>query len=235
MRSTIICGAIAALALTACGRPETKAPDAAARGEDFSGRLIAVGDGFRLDADEELGVVLVYPREDLTVTGPYAAPQQTETGWLLQSNDIALTLMRGACTHDGASYPMRASVTITNSRALEGCAVMRWDRHLLALMPQIDACLAQSPDTRWVTYAGENENGVVTVRLQGDGKSIDCGVTTGVVALADRREDLRIGGEGFAVFVRGPGENPGGECYEAPEVRAANGELLGWMADPEGC
>ena len=36
-------------------------------------------------------------------------------------------------------------------------------------------------------------------------------------------------------FVRAPGENPGGECYQAPEVRDASGALLGWVLDPEGC
>lgn len=37
------------------------------------------------------------------------------------------------------------------------------------------------------------------------------------------------------IFVRAPGQNPGGECYEAPEVHAADGALLGWILDPEGC
>ena len=26
-----------------------------------------------------------------------------------------------------------------------------------------------------------------------------------------------------------------GECYEAEEVRNADGELIGWWADPHGC
>jgi hypothetical protein len=42
-------------------------------------------------------------------------------------------------------------------------------------------------------------------------------------------------GEFLALFVRAPGENPGGECYDAPEVRNADGEVLGWMMDPLGC
>ena len=34
-----------------------------------------------------------------------------------------LTLTPGACTHDGATFPMRASITITNGRPADGCAL----------------------------------------------------------------------------------------------------------------
>jgi hypothetical protein len=47
--------------------------------------------------------------------------------------------------------------------------------------------------------------------------------------------NLHIEDEGKALFIRGEGENPGGDCYVAPEVRDASGALLGWMIDPEGC
>jgi hypothetical protein len=56
-----------------------------------------------------------------------------------------------------------------------------------------------------------------------------------VVALGDRDAALVVDGENAAIFERGPGQNPGGECYEAPEVRDANGLLIGWMLDPQGC
>jgi hypothetical protein len=231
-----------ALALAACGQTAS-APDATPDAEpamtsglDLSGHLVAVGPEFRLDAiPEQNAVVLVYPAYDQTVSAPYAAPQATDTGVLLQSGDITLTLTPGACTHEGAVYPMRATVTTTNGRPADGCALVTWDRHLLELMPQIDACIAASPETNYVRYAGEHD-GAVLVRLSGPTAEIDCRVSAGQAQITPRDGALAVAGDGEALFVRGSGgPNPGGECFEAPEVRGANGELLGWMLDPQGC
>jgi len=125
-----------------------------------------------------------------------------------------------------------------------GCAysdpAVAWDSNLLALIPQIDACIERAPETRHVSYAGARD-GATLVRLQGAERQVDCRVSSPfagdvtVVEIAPRDENLVIAGESTAIFVRSPGENPGGECYEAPEVRDANGTLLGWMLDPEGC
>lgn len=109
-----------------------------------------------------------------------------------------------------------------------------WDAHLLALLPQIDACIVASPDARWISYAGAHD-GATLVRLSGETGAFDCRFDKGAAVVTPRDETLRVDSENAAIFVRGPGENPGGECYEAPEVRGANGELLGWMLDPEGC
>lgn len=238
---------VLALVLAACSPPSPPEPtaepaDLAGGGMDLHGPLIAVGADFRLDAlpDENL-VALVFPGADQTYSGPYAPPQATETGAQLQTGAITLTLTPGACTHEGVTYPMRAHVELASTRSADGCAVVRWDAHLLALMPQIDACIAQSPETRWVTYAADTGEALVTVRLQGVGPSVDCTVPNDDAdprhaTIAPRREDFRPPGDNEALFVRGEGgENPGGECYEAPEVRGANGELLGWMMDPLGC
>jgi hypothetical protein len=107
------------------------------------------------------------------------------------------------------------------------------------MLPYIDACLAKSPDTRWISYAAVAEgSGVVTVRLSGAPGAFDCTAPEHdpeAVQIAPRNAELSFEGEGAAIFVRAPGENPGGECYAAPEVRGANDELLGWMADPDGC
>lgn len=108
-----------------------------------------------------------------------------------------------------------------------------WDRNLIGLMPQIDACLAKSPGARQISYAGEN-GGVTLVRIQGE-NPVDCRVSNGLASISPRNDTLNISGDGDALFVRGPGENPGGECYTAPEVRDASGRVLGWMLDPEGC
>lgn len=126
-----------------------------------------------------------------------------------------------------------------DGRVFGGCAAMRWDYQLIALMPQIDACIARAPETRWVTYAGEQDDGAVLVRFAADGAGFDCTVSLGadpqVARFVPRDETLEVATEHAAIFARGPGDNPGGECYDAPEVRGADGALLGWMMDPMGC
>lgn len=101
-------------------------------------------------------------------------------------------------------------------------------------LPLIDACLALAPDRRVVTI---NPASDITIRLSGEAGDLDCAVpdddpdpsrATVLPALNDLPEDAII-------FVRAPGENPGGECYVAPEVRNEAGELLGWTLDPAGC
>jgi hypothetical protein len=114
-----------------------------------------------------------------------------------------------------------------------------WDRDLLTLMPKIDRCIADARGPRQVSYAGDH-NGITLVRLQGEAP-VDCRVSMQgvgaalVVDIRPRDEALVIDGEDAAIFVRGPGENPGGKCYAAPEIRDGDGVLLGWMLDPAGC
>lgn len=119
-------------------------------------------------------------------------------------------------------------------------SVETWDSQLIALMPQIDACIAASSGATWVSYAGPAPSGGVLVRLTGDGGGFDCTVDEGATTAASamRDENLTVPGEREAIFVRAVGGdtvNPGGACYEAPEVRSADNELLGWMMDPLGC
>lgn len=101
-------------------------------------------------------------------------------------------------------------------------------------LPLIDACLALAPDRRIVTI---NPDSDITLRLSGEAGDLDCVVpdddpdparATLLPALNDPPADAIL-------FVRAPGENPGGECYVAPEVRDVAGELLGWTLDPAGC
>lgn len=142
--------------------------------------------------------------------------------WTIITALFALT----ACGQAATTAPTAPPTTTATSTA--------WDRDLIALMPQIDACIARSPQTRQVSYAGQRA-GAVLVRLQGDEEAIDCQFSNNVAQTRPRDMQLVIDGESAAIFVRGPGENPGGECYAAPEVRDAGGALLGWMLDPEGC
>lgn len=101
-------------------------------------------------------------------------------------------------------------------------------------LPLIDACLALAPDRRIVTI---NPSSDITLRLSGEAGDLDCAVPDDdpnpsraavLPALNDPPADAIL-------FVRAPGENPGGECYVAPEVRNEAGELLGWTLDPAGC
>jgi hypothetical protein len=230
---------VLAFALAACGQSTTPAPEAevaTTSGMDLSGHLIAVGDEFRFDSIPDQNVaVLVYPAYDQIVSGPYALPEATDSGAVLQTGDITLTLTPGACTHEGAIYPMRASVTITNGRPAEGCALIAWDHHLLDLIPQIDACIVQAPTQNWISYAGRDGDDVI-VRLQGNGPALHCVVQDGVATVTPAEGEAKIAGDNEALFVRGSsGPNPGGECSVAPELRSASGELLGWMMDPLGC
>jgi hypothetical protein len=155
---------------------------------------------------------------------------------------LILGLALAACGQTSA--PPQATVTatpaaptppVTAKPAVAGAPVSAaWDHNLLALLPQIDACIAKQPDAREVTYAGERDGGVF-VRLSSPRNNFDCSVRGGAAQMSRRDEALAVDGENAAIFIRGPGENPGGECYQAPEVHDANGALVGWMVDPEGC
>lgn len=101
-------------------------------------------------------------------------------------------------------------------------------------LPLIDACLALSPGTRTVAI---NPASTMSVRLSGESGSFDCVVPNDArdPANATVLPALDAPPADAILFVRAPGENPGGECYTAPEVRRDNGELLGWVLDPEDC
>lgn len=230
-----------ALALAACGAPG-EAPSAAPEGPELiTGAIIAEGEApqWRFVADPQAGIELIMG-DDPHSDGPhfsaaYAPPQQVGDGMTIVSEELMLTLAAERCTANGATFPYRATVQATGQEPVTGCAAERWDNRLLAMMPQIDACIAASPTTRWVTYAGDIGEEGLTVRMVGGEGAIDCAARASGAVIAPRRADLHVPGERTAIFVRGPGDQPGGECYEADEVRSANGELLGWMADPLGC
>lgn len=101
-------------------------------------------------------------------------------------------------------------------------------------LPLIDACLALAPDRRVITI---NPASDITLRLSGEAGDLDCVVPDDDPnpSRASVLPALNAPPEDAIQFVRAPGENPGGECYVAPEVRNASGELLGWTLDPDGC
>jgi hypothetical protein len=239
MRWFVIAGA---LVLTSCG-PSTQssddAPDPAERVLPY-GVVIGVGENWSLSADpgvQAISFALDDGAEPVEATATWTPPQTTDSGYRLASDELTIDLEDVACTQDDIPFPMRATVTYGGD-VHTGCAAMRWDYQLIALMPQIDACIRDARGARWITFAGQ-QNDATFVRLQRNEISFDCRVSSyrgaTVIDLRPRDESVTAATEGAAIFVRAPGENPGGECYEAPEVRGVNNELLGWMLDPMGC
>ncbi len=175
-----------------------------------------------------------YPANDYVA--PAIAPDGTAT---FTAKDFKVTLKAtGACS-DGMSdlvFPMEATVA-AEGHTYRGCAYSRWDNDLLTLLPQIDACLAAAKTKGPVTLATRTNAGVI-VRLLDDGDTFQCGfpgeaTIPGTAAkLADAEPMI---GEMDPLFFRAPGENPGGECFEAPEVRDAKGALIGWTMANEDC
>jgi hypothetical protein len=245
--------AIAALALlAACDvfrppAPAPKAPEDSVKAAPqhpldlatLEGRIVARGAGpdWRLDADPQLGMVLSLDDAGVIYSADYAAAVATAAGGArLQSGELTLTLETRTCRIGAKQYPMTAAVEAGAETERAGCAFVRWDNHLAELLPAIDACLAKLPQPLPITYAAAESDGPVLVRMGGryDCRApLDPAAGPAVMTNADTR--LALGGDNDVRFVRAPGANPGGACYEAPEVHGADGALLGWLDDAQGC
>lgn len=228
-----------ACALAACGQ-STTAPTADAPISAIpTGSFDAFGaePEFEFIASTDANAMELRMNYETVASATYSPPQPASSGARIVSGDLTVDLVVEDCTINGATYPLRVNIQARGHDAVTGCGIERWDTHLMELMPYIDACIAKSPETRWVGYA-RRDRGSVTVRMRGENGDQDCVAAYGNPQSAtsqQRSESLRVPGEAVAIFVRGPGAQPGGECYDAPEVRNASGELIGWMADPMGC
>jgi uncharacterized membrane protein len=209
----------------------------------YSGPITAVGTEpfWRLSIDPASDTIWLNELEGAGYpVSPYASPVVGSDGSAtFKAADFTVRLkMAGGCS-DGMSdlsFPMEATVT-AGSHTYRGCAYQRWDNDLLALLPQIDACLAAAKAKGPVSLATRTNAGVI-VRLPADEGVFECafrldsvepgsaGLLTDAVPMVSERDPL---------FFRAPGENPGGECFEAPEVRAADGSLVGWTMADEDC
>lgn len=188
-------------------------------------------------------VTLTEPAEEGDTTRTFEVTGLTQTGaaWVFAAGALTVTLSPETCS-DGMSeyvypYTVEAALAERERRTLKGCAYRPWGQDILAAMPAIDACLPAKGDKPLVIYARAAEPGagfVITMRLDGEGYDA-CTVTGGKASKARFAGEEMPAGTNAELFVRGPGENPGGECYAAPEVRDADGKLLGWWLDPEGC
>lgn len=230
---------VASLMLAACNQTAPSSPDDVPDdGALAFGPIIADGADphWRLLINPNAGLIEFTDASGELVSSPYAAPTSANGRHRFEGS-IIVELEDAACEIEGARYTMRATVQAPGHGTLNGCAAPRWDSALFALLPQIDACLAASPETRTVRYAGERD-GAALVRMEGASGQVDCAVTLGAAPSANvlaRNEAISVASEGDAIFVRGPGANPGGECYAAPEVRDTSGALVGWWLDPQGC
>lgn len=247
MRS-IVFGALTALMLAACG--QTAAPPPADEqslqpsetldlADLSSGHLIAVGASptWRLEAERNLGLVFSITDTDTHRNTSYAEPVRDGAGAIIASAPLTVRVRPELCTLDGVTYPLTTTVELDGSGPVSGCGVMRWDRDIAELLPSIDACLAGATEPMSVIYAAR-ETDSAFVRLTYENETFDCRAPLtpgGEAEVTPADPAMHFAGEREAIFIRAPGDNPGGECYEAPEVRAADGTLLGWWDDPQGC
>lgn len=158
------------------------------------------------------------------------------------SGPLTVTVSSGECS-DGMSdttypYAIEATLIGEGTRTFKGCAYRPWGQDIVAAMPVIDACLKAGKPQPAIVYAGATAPDAGFVMFAGSDVDplLGCTVNAGKATIAPYPgDDAQPPGVNAEIFVRGPGANPGGECYEAPEVKDADGKVLGWWLDPEGC
>lgn len=190
-------------------------------------------------------ITLTTPGPEHDETKEYTIEYTAQAGpdaHIWTSGPLTVNVSSGACS-DGMSdvdYPYTIDVAVIGEGAftLKGCAYRSWGQDILAAIPIIDACLALDANRPPISYAAATAKDAGYVILSGSDEHPlqGCVVTGGKAVLAPFPDDsAEPPGTNAEIFVRGPGENPGGECYEAPEVKDADGKLLGWWLDPMGC
>ncbi len=227
------------LFLAACGAPVTQTDNLPLDDDRGTyGAIVAVGENWQLNGDPANSALSIYMDDGTEASGTWVRPYYVEGR--ISAGDIRVTLENAACELDSVPYPMRATITFPG-HTLTGCAAMRWDSRLDELIDEIDACIAAAPALRTVTYAGDLPDGSTLVRVRAGEDLQDCHVVRGAARHSPRDESVVVATENAAILLRArPGEtqNPGGECYEAPEALVYSGHsrgMVGWMLDPMGC
>ncbi|MBC7768487.1 MAG: hypothetical protein H7124_06850 [Phycisphaerales bacterium] len=225
--------------LASCGAPTTQEANALPDDElGAYGAVVAVGENWQLLGDPASNALSVYMDDGTEASGTWVRPYYVQGR--ISASDIQVILENVRCEQDNIPYPMSATVTFPG-HTLRGCAAMRWDSELSTLIEEIDVCIAAKPSLRTITYAGELPDGSVLVRVRDGDDMQDCRVEGGRATQAPRGESLAVATDNTAVLLRarpGETENPGGECYEAPEASVHGqytSEMVGWMLDPLGC
>ncbi|MBU6406332.1 MAG: hypothetical protein KGS44_04215 [Alphaproteobacteria bacterium] len=248
-RYVLAVGAASILGLAACDfggdAPETLADVASiSEGlapEAFEGALEAVGpDGaWRLSIAPEAGIALSERDAGVDTRAAYTQPVGVDQAVEIGSAPLTVRITRGPCSNGmaGVNYDFTVQVTREGAPPLSGCLYRPWASQIVALEPQVSACLGVSPDSA-LSYLRGNDDGGAFMRVRGStGAETDCTMVGGGTApqTMPANPSQRYPGEMDVLFYPAPGEQPGGECYAAPEVRDASGRVLGWLADPNGC
>jgi len=233
MRRTVMIAAVIA----------SLAPAAAEGGNEYAGGITAVGAEpfWALSIDPASNSIWLHEMEGSGYpAATYVAPTIGADGSAkFATPDFTVQLKITEACSDGMSdlvFPMETTVT-AGEQTYRGCGYRRWDNDLLALLPQIDACLKAAKSKGPVSLATRTNAGVL-VRLPGEDGTFECGfpgvsVTPGQAGVV--ADAVPMVSENDPLFYRAPGENPGGECFDAPEVRAADGTLVGWTMANEDC
>ena len=214
----------------------------------LEGTLAAVGpnNAWTVSVDPALGVTFRDGQTFMEVTGAYAAPVSQGGGVFIGDPALGLQITAGPCSSGvaGVVYPFSVTVSRDGAEAVSGCLYRPWTNQIVANADQVLSCLRLSPGRSAATYI-ERRADEVFVRVMGEpavegapGAMIDCRapVTASPAQLITAPADASVyPGEAVALFYPAPGDNPGGECYVAPEVKNAAGQVIGWLASPEGC
>lgn len=220
-------------------------PPAPPLDEAVKGSLRAAGTEpfWGLDIDPK-GMKLSTPGEEGDVVTEYPVEGMTSAGdaRVISGGGLTVTLSPAACS-DGMSdftypYTVEAVLVAKETTTLKGCAYRPWGQDILTALPVIDLCLKGAGEFPAVVYAAASapDAGYVILPPSEEGAFEICTVAAGKATKAPQADDAALpAGTNAEIFVRGPGKNPGGECYEAPEVKDADGKVVGWWLDPEGC
>jgi uncharacterized membrane protein len=242
--------AIAALALAACTPTPVDTAEPAADAAStmsgpsplaFEGALEAVGPegAWRLSIAPEAGITLNEIEAGVTTQAAYSQPVGVEAGVDIGSAPIRVRITPGPCSNGmaGVAYDWNVQVTRDGQPPLNGCLYRPWTTQIVALLPQVRSCLRLSPGEASVSYLRNDGEGAAFMRIVGEtGAELDCTIVAGGTNPQTMPpQGARYPGEQDALFFPAPGQNPGGECYAAPEVRDGDGAVVGWLADPTGC
>ncbi len=248
-RLMLAVGAAALLGLAACdfgGGTSSPVAETAGAGEGlapeaFEGALEAVGPegSWRLSIAPDAGIALSERDAGVDTRAAYTQPVGVDLGVEIGSAPITVRITPGPCTNGmtGVTYDFNVQVTREGAAPLTGCLYRPWSSQIVALEPQVSACLRVSPDSA-LTYLRANDDGGAFMRVRGStGAETECTMVGGGTApqTMPANPGVRYPGEMDVMFYPAPGEQPGGECYAAPEVKDASGRVLGWLADPNGC
>lgn len=212
--------------------------------EAVKGKLAAVGAdpswNLQVDGDALTLTESIDDDENIETYKLVSGAAAGADGHVWQAGALTLTITATACSDGTTAYPYTSEVKIAgkNARAMKGCAYRPWGQDVLSALPVIDACLKGQAEGDAILYAAATapDAGLVLFGTENDDGGFEaCTVTAGQANTAAMPFGDAPPGTSAEVFVRGSGKNPGGECYDAPEVKDAAGKLVGWWLDPEGC